>query len=140
MNLHSVMNLPNEFVRMIIQPLIISEGGHRLQCWPAMAILIELFFSCRMGFPGRSVIKNFLVNARRHRRYGFDPWVKKIPWRRKWQPTPVFLLENPMDIGAWWATVHRVAKRWIRLSTHPPPPSHVELKSNSLQLLQTVLI
>ena len=23
--------------------------------------------------------------------YGFDPWVGKIPWRRKWQPTPVFL-------------------------------------------------
>ena len=22
---------------------------------------------------------------------GFDPWVRKIPWRRKWQPTPVFL-------------------------------------------------
>ena len=25
------------------------------------------------------------------RRPGFDPWVEKIPWRRKWQPTPVFL-------------------------------------------------
>ena len=25
------------------------------------------------------------------RRYEFDPWVRKIPWRRKWQPTPVFL-------------------------------------------------
>ena len=25
------------------------------------------------------------------RRLGFDPWIKKIPWRRKWQPTPVFL-------------------------------------------------
>ena len=25
------------------------------------------------------------------RRWGFDPWVRKIPWRRKWQPTPVFL-------------------------------------------------
>ena len=25
------------------------------------------------------------------RRRGFDPWVGKIPWRRKWQPTPVFL-------------------------------------------------
>ena len=24
-------------------------------------------------------------------RHGFDPWVGKIPWRRKWQPTPVFL-------------------------------------------------
>ena len=22
---------------------------------------------------------------------GFDPWVRKVPWRRKWQPTPVFL-------------------------------------------------
>jgi len=25
------------------------------------------------------------------RRPGFDPWVGKIPWRREWQPTPVFL-------------------------------------------------
>ena len=26
------------------------------------------------------------------RKFGFDPWVRKISWRRKWQPTPVFLL------------------------------------------------
>ena len=26
-----------------------------------------------------------------HRRRSFDPWVRKIPWSRKWQPTPVFL-------------------------------------------------
>ena len=31
-------------------------------------------------------------------------------WRRKWQPTPVFLPGNPMDRGAWQATVHGVAK------------------------------
>ena len=30
-------------------------------------------------------------SACQRRRYGFDPWVRKIPWRRKWQPTPVFL-------------------------------------------------
>ena len=29
------------------------------------------------------------LQCRRHR---FDPWVRKIPWRRKWQPTQVFLL------------------------------------------------
>ena len=29
--------------------------------------------------------------CRRRRRLVFDPWVGKIPWRRKWQPTPVFL-------------------------------------------------
>ena len=27
------------------------------------------------------------------RRCQFDPWVRKMPWRRKWQPTPVFLPE-----------------------------------------------
>ena len=32
------------------------------------------------------------------RRPGFDPWVGKIPWRRKWQPTPVFL---PGESHGW---------------------------------------
>ena len=48
------------------------------------------------------------------RRHGFDPQVGKIPWRRKWQPTPVFLLGNPMDRGAWWAIVLGVAKELDR--------------------------
>ena len=30
-------------------------------------------------------------NARSRERHGFDPWVGKMPWKRKWQPTPVFL-------------------------------------------------
>ena len=29
--------------------------------------------------------------CRIHKRHGFSPWVGKIPWRRAWQPTPVFL-------------------------------------------------
>ena len=29
--------------------------------------------------------------ACKYRRHEFNPWVGKIPWRRKWQPTPVFL-------------------------------------------------
>ena len=29
--------------------------------------------------------------CRRCKRPGFDPWVRKIPWRRAWQPTPLFL-------------------------------------------------
>ena len=37
-------------------------------------------------------------------------------WRRKWQPTPVFLpRENPRDRGAWWATVYGVAQSQTRL-------------------------
>ena len=33
-----------------------------------------------------------------------------------WLPTPVLLPGNPMDGGAWWATVHGVAKSWTWLS------------------------
>ena len=38
----------------------------------------------------------------------------EIPWRRTWQPTPVFCLENSMDRGAWWATVRGVPKGQTR--------------------------
>ena len=47
---------------------------------------------------------------------GFDPWVGKIPWRRKWQPTPVFL---PGESHGWRSLVGyspRVAKSRTRLS------------------------
>ena len=37
------------------------------------------------------VVKNPPANAGRHKRHGFHPWVGKIPWRRAWLPTPVFL-------------------------------------------------
>ena len=36
-----------------------------------------------------SVVKSHFVCE--CRRCGFNPWIRKIPWRRKWQPTPVFL-------------------------------------------------
>ena len=37
------------------------------------------------------VVKNLPANAGRCKRWGFDPWIQKIPWRRAQQPTPVFL-------------------------------------------------
>ena len=43
-----------------------------------------------MGFPGLSG-KESVCQCRRCRRCGFSPWVGKIPWNRKWQPTPVSL-------------------------------------------------
>ena len=43
-----------------------------------------------MGFSGGSVVKNLPANARDVGAMQ-DPWVRKIPWRRKWQSTPVFL-------------------------------------------------
>ena len=43
------------------------------------------------GFPGGSVVKESSCRCRSHRRHEFNPWVRGIPWKRKWQPTPVFL-------------------------------------------------
>jgi len=55
-------------------------------------------------FPGGSMDKESDCQSRRRR---FDPWVRKIPWRRNWQ---YFCLKNPKDRGTWWATVHGIAK------------------------------
>ena len=45
----------------------------------------------REGFPGGVSGKEPTCQYRRYKRCGFDPWVGKIPWRRAWQPPPVFV-------------------------------------------------
>ena len=42
-------------------------------------------------FQGSTSGKESACQRRRRKRHGFDPWVGKIPWSRKWQCTPVFL-------------------------------------------------
>ena len=44
-----------------------------------------------IGLPRWCNGKEYACQCRRHKRRGFDPWVRKILWSRKWQPTPVFL-------------------------------------------------
>ena len=43
------------------------------------------------GLPRRCSGKESTCQYSRHKRRNFDPWVRKIPCRRKWQPAPVFL-------------------------------------------------
>ena len=50
-----------------------------------------MFIIYLFGFPRWLTYKKSACQCRRCQ---FDPWVTKIPWRRKWQPTPVFLLEK----------------------------------------------
>ena len=64
------------------------------------------------------MVKNLPANAA-DVRCSFNPWVRKIPWRRTQQRTSC--LKNPKDREAWWATVHRVTKSRTLLkplSTH----------------------
>ena len=44
-----------------------------------------------LGYLGAAVVKNPPANAEDAKRYWFNPWFRKIPWRRIWQPAPIFL-------------------------------------------------
>ena len=48
-------------------------------------------FKLSQAFPTTQQVH---LQCKRHRRYGVSPWTGKILWRRKWQPTPVFLREE----------------------------------------------
>ena len=75
--------------------LIISPPGRGIraleaaprarQCFPVFLTPNRAFG----GFPGGTSAKESACQCRRHKRLRFDPWVRKIPWRRAWQPTPV---------------------------------------------------
>ena len=60
-----------------------------------LAFVFFLFFYSYLylplGFPGVANGREPTCQCRRHKRHRFDPWVRKVPWRRAWQPTPVFL-------------------------------------------------
>ena len=73
-------------------------------------VYVNTYIYIYIGFPGGTSGKEPACQCRRYKRPGFYPWVGKIPRRREWQPTPAFLLGNPMDRGAWKDTVHGVAE------------------------------
>ena len=55
--------------------------------------------------------------CRRCKRYKFDPWVGKIPWRRAWQPTLVFLPGEAHGHRSPVGTVHSVAESYVTKMT-----------------------
>ena len=68
------------------------------------------------GFLGGTVLKHAPANAADAGDAGLISGSGKIPWRRKWQPTPVFLPGESHRQRNWWATVHGVEKSWSRLN------------------------
>ena len=50
-----------------------------------------IVYPLNRGLPGGTNSKESACQRRRRKRHGFDPWVRNICWRRKWQRTPVFL-------------------------------------------------
>ena len=64
------------------------------------------------------VVKNLPANAGNVRDVGLIPVLGRSPGGGHGNPLHYSCLENPMDRGAWWATVHGVAKSWTRLKLY----------------------
>ena len=63
-----------------------------------------------MGFPGGASGKESACQCRRYKRSGLIPGSGRSPGGGHGNPPQYSCLENPMDRGAWQATVHRVTK------------------------------
>ena len=86
---------------------------------------------CVSGFPGGSMGKESACSARDTGRRVFDPWARKILWRRPWQPTPVFLPGESHGQRNQWTTVHGGAKSQTRQVTE-------QARTHSHAVCQTV--
>ena len=89
--------------------LLASKGLSRVFC--ITTVWKYIFFGIQ---PSLKICLKF-------RRPGFNSWVNKMTWRRKQQPTPVFLPGESHGRGAWQATDHGVARVGHVLVTKSPP-------------------
>jgi len=72
------------------------------------------------GFPGDTVVKNLPANAADARDTGLILGSERSLGRGNGNPFQYSCLENSMDRGAWWATVHGVTKSQTQLNTYTP--------------------
>ena len=114
---------------------------------PQMALCLEFWFlrsqsaSARVGgicWPSQLSGKEPTCQSGRH----FDSWVRKIPWRRKWQPTPVFLSKESHGQRSLLSYIQsmgsqRVRHSWVTENAHKHKEwnTHLLLASTMCQAL-----
>ena len=89
MNIWIVSNFVNSATMNILQKFLSEYLFSILEdLYLGMELLSHMHI---LGFPDGAIGKESDCQCRKHKKFRFDPWVKKIPWRRACQPTPVFL-------------------------------------------------
>ena len=109
---HPLLLLPSVFPRIKV---FSNESVLCIRCqsigpWASASVLpmnIQDWFPLQFGFPGGSEVKASASNAGD---LGLIPGSGRSPGEGYGNPLQYSCLENPMDGGAWWATVHRVAQ------------------------------
>ena len=82
-------------------------------------IYICVYVYMHMDFPHDASGKEPVCQCRGHKGYKFNPWVKKILWRRVWQPTPVFLpreSHGQRTLVGYYPQGRRVRHNWRNLA------------------------
>ena len=96
------------------------SAGHRVVfVWLYLLISVYLFSSSR--FVGLPWWLRWWRICLQWRRPGFDSWVGKTPWRREWQPTPVFFpgkSHGQRSLEGYSPWGHRVGHDWAHRCTH----------------------
>ena len=96
-----------------------------------------------MGFPGGSVVNNPPANTGDAGDWGLIPGSGRSPGEGNGNPLQYSRQESPMDRGAWWVTVHGVAKSRTQLSAHTHTHTHTHTLAPKAKpifsLLNTVL-
>ena len=89
--------------------------------------IFHLFLGPPLSYFGASDSKASVYNARD---LSSSPGLERSPGEGNGNPLQYYCLENPMDGGAWEATVHRVAKSWTQLSDFTSPTLYSPLSDN----------
>ena len=89
----------------------IHDGSISCYIWSLVVMIGEYHHNITsLDFSGGAGSKEPTCQCRRHKRCGFDPWVKKIPGGGHGNRLQYSCLENPLDKGAWRVIVRRVSK------------------------------
>ena len=77
--------------------------------------------------------------CRRRRRCKFSPWIGKIPWSRKWQPTPIFLLweshgQRNLAVYSPWGRKDSDMTEWLSAHSHTHTHTHTPVVKSILPL------
>ena len=118
------------------------NGGSSSQELPRVDFAVWAFIYMLEGFPDGSGIKN-LPAVQETQRHGFHAWVRKMPWRKQWQPTPVFLLgefHGPRSLAGYSPYgSQKVRHDWARTCTHTHMHTLCPIRVELRVLLRSVL-
>ena len=87
--------------------------------------------------------KQSTCQCRRCKRRGFDPWIRKIPWSRKWQPTPVFWpgeFHRQRSLVGYilWGHKELGTTEEVNTHTHTHMNRHISLQNNRSSIMRGV--